>query len=401
MKIALKTIIHLYFLILITNINSIKINISNALTSSSLYFANNNLDILDNPNIVKKNISINSKSIGNQEYNITLAVSSSELMIKVDIFEFPIISFQKVFSLEKLIQVNKYFRMFDSIEEVYKDLVVKFEDNIEVIKYDTYVELITYVQSSIINNITFIIPNIQRDTDQKIDELFSKITDLRNESIMFKKKLDECFEEISEIKKLKKFNVLLISDQTNSLIYNLLKTCPYINEIYVFTNDFIVQRFDERIMEKFKIIIFDLKDAGFGIKFGDKNVRNYINKGGNIIFTHEKWMNGDYYQTYYFTTSIKIVDKDHPVFSSYYKLYSSSLQITETHNANKLIFENEYLKDVIIQLNNDISSEYLVIKKYEKGKIIYWNVGHKPTLTSDEEKLLVNLIAYIYQDDNN
>ena len=401
MKITLKIIIHLYFLILITNINSIKINITNELTSSSPHYINNNLDNLDNPNIVKKHISINSKSIGNQEYNITLAVSSSKLMIKVDIFELPIISFQKVFSLEKLIQVNKYFRMFDAIEEVYKDLVVKFEDNIEVINYDTYAELITYVQSSIINNITFIIPNIQRDAEQKIEELFSKIMDLSNENIMFKKKLDECFEEISEIQKLKKFNVLLISDQANSLVYNLLKICPYINEIYVFANDFIVQRFNEGIMEKFKIIIFDLKDASFPIKFGDKNVRNYINKGGNIIFTHEKWMNGDIYQNYYFTSSIKIVDKEHPVFSSYYKLSSSNLQITETHNANKLIFENEYLKDVIIQLNNDISSEYLVIKKYEKGKIIYWNVGHKPTLTSDEEKLLVNLISYIYQDDNN
>jgi hypothetical protein len=57
---------------------------------------------------------------------------------------------------------------------------------------------------------------------------------------MLKNKVDKCFEEISEIQKLKKFDVLLISDQTNSLLYNLLKTCPYINEISIFDNNFIV-----------------------------------------------------------------------------------------------------------------------------------------------------------------
>ena len=58
------------------------------------------------------------------------------------------------------------------------------------------------------------------------------------------------------------------------------------------------------------------------------------------------------------------------------------------------------LKDVVIKLNNDINSEYLMIKNYEKGKLIYWNVGHLTTLTDVEEKLLINIISYIYQDEN-
>ena len=88
-------------------------------------------------------------------------------------------------------------------------------------------------------------------------------------------------------------------------------------------------------------------------------------------------------------------------FIYFYLINTSNFEICESHNANKLIFENEYLKDVIIQLNNDISSEYLMIKNYEKGKIIYWNAGHKETLTNDEEDLLVNLISYIYQEGKN
>lgn len=395
MNIALKTIIHFYFLILIANINSKKIKLTNELIPSSRHRIN------DNSNIIRKYFRINSKSIGNQEYNITLAISSLKLLIKVDIFELPIISFQNVYTLEELLQVSKYFRLFDTIEEVYEDLVKLFENNTEIINQNTYIELITYVQHRIINNITFILPNTQRDIDQKIDELFSLIRDLKNESVILKNELDVCFKEISEIQKLKKFNVLLITDKTNSLTYNLLKTCPYINDIYLFDNDFVVNRINDRIMEKFKIIIFDPRDVRYTNRFGDINIRNYLNKGGNIIFTHDQWINDCRYQKDYITSNIKIVDEEHPVFSSYYKLNTSNFKIAETHNSDKLIFEDEYLKDVIIQLKNDISSEYLMIKSYEKGKLIYWNAGHTSTLTSDEENLLINLIYYIYQDDKN
>ena len=388
MKIILKAIILLYFLILITNINSKIVNLTNILPSSN-----------HNSNIIIKHLNINSKSISNKEYNITLAFSSLKLLIKVDILELPIISFQNIYTLDGLIQLSKYFRIFDTIEEVYEDLIVHFKNDIEIINYNTYLELIVYIPNSIINNITFILPNIQRDPNERIDELFNIITDLKNENIMLKNKVDKCFEEISEIQKLKKFNVLLISQQTNSLLYNLLKTCPYINEISIFDNTFITQRFNDRIMEKFKIIIYDPKDYSYGIRFSEENIKKYLNKGGNIIFTHDQWTSDNAYKAHYFASKIKIIDDKHPVFSSYYKLNINNLHITETHNTDKLIFENEYLKDVIIELDNEIKSEYLMIKNYEKGKIIFWNVGHNPTLTNDEENLLVNIIAYIYQDE--
>ena len=157
----------------------------------------------------------------------------------------------------------------------------------------------------------------------------------------------------------------------------------------------------QKELEKFKIIIFDLKDQAYTTKFGDENIKKYINKGGNIIFTHNHWMNNNVYQNKYYNSTIKIVDVDHLVFSSYYNINTKTgFQISETHNHNKLIFENEYLKDVVIKLNNDISSKNLMIKKYEKGKLIHWNTGHLTTLTNDEEKLLVNIISYIYLDEN-
>ena len=391
-------VILLYLLLLTTNAISEKINTTSELIISYLNYRHKRLD---NSNIIKRKLTFNSKSFDNEDYNVTFAISSSKLMINVDIFKIPIISYQNIYTLEQLSQISRYFRMFDTIEEVYEDLIILFENDLEIINYDEYIELITYFSSSSTKNITFIIPIIQRDTDAKIDELFSMVKDLKNESTIFNNKINGCLDEISELKKLKNFKVLLISDETNPLLYNLLKTCPYVSEIYIFQNDFIIQKFTERIMEKFKIIIFDLTDKAYTTRFGDENIRKYINKGGNIIFTHNQWMNNYVYQNKYYASTIKIIDAEHPVFSSYYNINTTTgFQITETHNHNKLIFENEYLKDAVIQLNNDISSEYLLIKNYEKGKLIHWNAGHLTTLTNDEEKLLVNIISYIYQDEN-
>ena len=387
-------------LFLLTFTNYINSKIINTTSELSLSYQNYRYNRFDNSNIIKKKLSLNSKSFDNEDYNVTFAISSSKLMIRVDLFKIPMISFENIYTLEQLSEVSRYFRMFDTIEEVYDDLILLFENDLNIINYDEYIELITHIPHSS-KNITFIIPNIKRSSDQKIDELFSMIKDLKNESIIFNNKINECSEDISEIKKLKNFNVLLISEQTNSLLYNLLKTCPYINEVYVFQNDFVIQKFTDRIIEKFKVIIFDLRDGSYGIKFGDAKTKEYISKGGNIIFTHDQWMNNNIYQTSYSTSKVTIVDHEHPVFSSYYNINTTNnFQIFETHNYIKLIFENEYLTDVVIKLNNDISSEYLMIKNYEIGKLIFWNVGHTTSLTADEEKLLVNLISYIYQEEN-
>ena len=396
-KIYIKYVILLFLLTLTTNINSKIINTTNELLLSYLNYRYKRFDI---SNIIKKKLTLNSKSFINKNHNVTFAISSSKLMIKIDLIQIPMISFENIYTLEQLSTVNKYFRMFDTIEEVYDDLILLFENDLKIINYDEYIELITYIPHSS-KNITFIIPIIQRDSDQKIDELFSMIKDLKNGSFILNNKINECLEEISEIKRLKNFNVLLISEETNSLLYNLLKTCPYINEIYIFKNDFIIPKFTDRIIEKFKIIIFDLRDDVYLTKFGDKKIKEYISKGGNIIYTHNHWMNNNIYQDTYISSKVTIVDKEHPVFSSYYNINTTNnFGISQTHNYNKLIFENEYLTDAVIKLNNDINSEYLMIKNYEIGKLIYWNVGHLSSLTGDEEKLLVNLISYIYQDEN-
>ena len=42
-------------------------------------------------------------------------------------------------------------------------------------------------------------------------------------------------------------------------------------------------------MKKYKMIIFDLQDAGFCDTNNPEVIKKYLNDGGNIIVTHDHW----------------------------------------------------------------------------------------------------------------
>ena len=75
----------------------------------------------------------------------------------------------------------------------------------------------------------------------------------------------------------------------------------------------------------------------------------------------------------------------------------SIINISATHKTDT-IYENmeEYYKDLLIELEDNKHGEYLLIKENEKGKIIFWNVGHSYDLTDYEKKLFMNIIYWLY-----
>ena len=101
----------------------------------------------------------------------------------------------------------------------------------------------------------------------------------------------------------------------------------------------------------------------------------------------------------------KIIKKSHQIFNSFYTLNLlpyDEIDITETHNY-QLNFGNvnEYKENMIIELNDDSHSHYLLIKKIGKGNVIYWNAGHLDNKLNDfEKKLFINFIYWIYKDNN-
>ena len=90
-------VILLFLLTLTTNINSEIINTTSELSLSYLNYRYKKFDI---SNFIKKKLTLNSKSFDNESYNVTFAISSSKLMIKVDLFQIPMISFENIYTLE-------------------------------------------------------------------------------------------------------------------------------------------------------------------------------------------------------------------------------------------------------------------------------------------------------------
>jgi len=166
-------------------------------------------------------------------------------------------------------------------------------------------------------------------------------------------------------------------------------------------------------MSNFKIIIYDLQDTGYSFNIVEdiNELKKYLNNGGTILVTHDHWFNlpGKCYELFNATITsnrnLKIVNKakilnsEHPIFSSFYQLNNYNLQISYTHVGYNKYLDKDYLKDMVIELDDGAHTEYLLIKNYGKGKLIYWNVGHESTLTQYEEKLFINIISWIYKNE--
>ena len=72
------------------------------------------------------------------------------------------------------------------------------------------------------------------------------------------------------------------------------------------------------------------------------------------------------------------------------------MTISSTHHADTVYNDlDEYARDLIIELKDGRHGEYLLVKEYGKGKIVFWNVGHSYTLTDVEQKLFYNILAYL------
>ncbi len=104
-------------------------------------------------------------------------------------------------------------------------------------------------------------------------------------------------------------------------------------------------------------------------------------------------------QSYVKTTAATVTKESHPLFNYYYNLNftkGTALTISSTHHTATIYSDLDvYAGDLIIELKDNKHGEYLLVKKYGKGKIVYWNVVCTYTLTDIEQKLFYNILAYL------
>ena len=206
-------------------------------------------------------------------------------------------------------------------------------------------------------------PKIFNIKDFKIGLKENNLEQIEINDLLYKR-----INELVEIVKNLQNNVLLISKEKESVLYKLITQNPSVNKISVIEPNMILPYLTEKILLKFKIVIYDICNSGFGKTNNKEDVKKYLLKGGNIIVTHDHWTylgNDDFSEvlgaklvssSYVSSTKAKILKKEHPVLKSFYDLYSENkddyIDIYSTHKTDTDFSDKfeEYSRDLIIQL---------------------------------------------------
>ena len=349
----------------------------------------------------------NYKSKDNKDYLITLFIIDNKITIKINEIIIPLISYKISISLEEFYILSNHFKTFKSLNEIYNNLKELIQENINNLTINiktSSLELIIPKPIFSTKQFSFILLQSKIPKEEDIIEISRLISELKDENNLLNFKLKEIKEKINN-------NILLLSDQKDSLFHNLLKISPFINNITVLPPNFIVNKLNFQNFKNFKIIIYDMKDYGFQLKENISEIKQYLLNNGNIIVTHDHWTINSYKGKLYEllgaklkkqekikVKKAKVLQKEHPIFKSYFLMDKEIFDIAETHKSDTIYPNKKYLKDLLIELMDNINGEYLMVKSYDKGKLIYWNVGHNQNLTDYEQDLFLNIIAWIYKD---
>lgn len=125
--------------------------------------------------------------------------------------------YAKKFSLEELKEMNKYFLLFETIDEIYEDLIILLSKNqSKIYEESNSIKINIPLESFKIKEIEFILNEFVKEENDQINELYSIISELKKE-IKELKSNNKYFEEIKNLKeenkmlkeKVKEFDVYL------------------------------------------------------------------------------------------------------------------------------------------------------------------------------------------------
>ena len=337
----------------------------------------------------------------NKKFNVSLYIMNDLLNIEFEeIDTFPIIIYESKLEINDIKKLSKKLFINETLISSLDIFIELFDGNKYSLKDNTNFEYILTMSPKkyLINDFEITLKLRVIDKIEAFRQLFLKTRELIEENKQLKKKINN--------------NVLFITTEETPILSNLLKLNPFVNHISTIHPDLIISSFTEDKIKKFKIILYDLKDGGFIKTIYHEDIKKYLLNGGNIILTHEHWTReitcdsdiiklidgtfiGEQTQD---VIKAKVINNSHPVFNSYYKLGLNNQQefeISKTHKHQIIYNQEEYNKNLFIELSDNRHGEYLMIKEYGKGKIVLWNAGHTYDLKDIEKKLFMNILAWL------
>jgi len=159
---------------------------------------------IETPDEYKEEFTVSLKSNKNNIFDIIIKKFSSHILIIAlknnDILK---LEFSNKYNLDELYK-NKYFTLFDSIDEIYSQFKVDLnKTSLKLIEENDLIKIIIPTENIKIKELTFELPLKIKTDKEKIDMLISEVNDLKKEI----KELKISYE--NEIKSLKNENITL------------------------------------------------------------------------------------------------------------------------------------------------------------------------------------------------
>ena len=210
----------------------------------------------------------------------------------------------------------------------------------------------------------------------------------------------------------KKKVLLITNHKSGDILLNLLKNCSFISEVRIGSPN-VLKEMTESFLLLFDCVIYDLYDGGFYINHDNKKeiIEDYIkNDGGSFLVTHDHWDYGtgplhliglerlnDFDCV---GTNKARVCREHELFNSFNDLTNlGKIDIATTHQTFHKIIEGHETSKTIMELELDkttsIRHNYLVVNEIGLGRIAYWAAGHSNTISENEKKLFINIVAWL------
>ena len=218
--------------------------------------------------IIKKEKIFNINSDKNHSFSVNLKNLSECLEISLN-FQDEIVkhTFIKKYSFEELKKINKYFLLYETIDEIYEDLILLLNKNQSKINEDSKcVKLCIPVESVKIKEIVFTLNELEKNETEQISELYSIISELKKEIKELKLNNNNKYEE--EIQNLKEENKKLKEKINEFEIY-----LPYLKEYKIKRdekkNNKIIRNLDSLIInnnEKYNVCLKNWINPKLSIK---------------------------------------------------------------------------------------------------------------------------------------
>ena len=171
----------------------------------------------------------NTYNIKNKDMSISVTLSNlSNNTLQIKIIEndsIPSRSYSANFTLENLQKLNRYFKLFETIEEILPELNNLFEDNkITFTLNSNSVELDLSLPLKVIEKAVLTIPETEKDQKQVISDLCTMVNELRKKVKKLETELEKTKISEEQLKENLTSKEIILSEEEEKMIFNWILT---------------------------------------------------------------------------------------------------------------------------------------------------------------------------------